>query len=75
MLFIKAARRLPKHRFVIGGSLYPETFPWAANIRFISHIPPARHCAFYCSSIIDAECDARRDGRKGLVSVRPSVRS
>lgn len=51
-LFLEAARRLPKHRFVIGGSLYPETFPWVENIQFISHIPPARHCAFYCSSTL-----------------------
>jgi spore maturation protein CgeB len=51
-LFIEVARRLPKHRFVVGGSLYPNTFPWSENISFISHIPPAQHNAFYCSSTL-----------------------
>ncbi|MGE0127376.1 MAG: glycosyltransferase [Blastocatellales bacterium] len=51
-LFIEAARQLPQRRFLIGGSLYPETFPWAGNIHFISHVPPGEHCAFYCSSTL-----------------------
>lgn len=49
-LFIEPSRRLPERRFIIGGSLYPATFPWAPNIYLIPHVPPAEHPAFYCSS-------------------------
>ncbi|MCX6967183.1 MAG: glycosyltransferase [Verrucomicrobia bacterium] len=49
-LFLEPARRLPHTGFLIGGSLYPETFPWAANIKHIEHVPPQEHPAFYCSS-------------------------
>ncbi len=49
-LFLEAARRLPERRFLIGGAQYPEDFPWAANIFFVSHLPPPRHPAFFCSS-------------------------
>ena len=49
-LFMEPAARLPQQRFLLGGSLYPDHFPWASNIYFIHHVPPARHPAFYCSS-------------------------
>ena len=49
-LFLEPARRLPGRRMVLGGSLYPECFPWCENIRFIPHVPPPDHSAFYCSS-------------------------
>ncbi|WP_437965738.1 glycosyltransferase [Sorangium sp. So ce260] len=49
-LFLEAARRLPQKRFVIGGSLYPEGFPWADNIYYMRHVAPPDHPAFYCSS-------------------------
>jgi len=51
-LFVEPARRRPELRFVIGGALYPESFPWARNIWFVRHLPPAEHPAFYCSSAI-----------------------
>lgn len=51
-LFIETSRRLPHRRFVIGGSLYPETFPWTQNIHYIGHIAPPDHPEFYCSSSI-----------------------
>jgi spore maturation protein CgeB len=50
MLFIDPAARLPEARFVIGGSQYDGSFPWLPNIFYVSHVPPARHAAFYCSS-------------------------
>jgi spore maturation protein CgeB len=37
-------------RFVIGGALYPPEFPWAENIWFLRHTPPADHPAFFASS-------------------------
>ncbi len=49
-LFVETARRLPQHRFIIGGAMYDQTFPWEPNILFVHHVPPARHPAFYCSS-------------------------
>jgi spore maturation protein CgeB len=49
-LFVEPARRRPARRFVIGGAMYPDSFPWAPNIWFVRHLPPAQHPAFYCSS-------------------------
>jgi spore maturation protein CgeB len=49
-LFVEPARRLPERKFVIGGAQYPEGFPWANNIYFVRHLPPAEHAAFFSSS-------------------------
>lgn len=49
-LFIEPARRLPQLRFLIGGALYPEHFPWTQNIFFARHVAPAEHPGFFCSS-------------------------
>jgi spore maturation protein CgeB len=50
-LFINAARRRPKRRFALAGSMYPaEGFPWRRNIFYLSHMPPTDHPSFYCSS-------------------------
>ena len=49
-LFVEPARRLPARRFLVGGSLYPQDFPWMPNIHFVHHVPPPEHPAFYCSS-------------------------
>jgi len=49
-LFIQPARDLPDRKFMIAGALYPENFPWAKNIHFVTHLPPKEHSAFFCSS-------------------------
>lgn len=49
-LFVQPARRLPDHRFLIGGALYPPHFPWADNIFFVRHVEPGRHPEFFASS-------------------------
>ncbi|MFP3940011.1 MAG: glycosyltransferase [Thermoanaerobaculia bacterium] len=49
-LFLEPARRRPERRFVLGGSLYPETIDWPGNVLRVRHVPPPRHPAFYCSS-------------------------
>jgi spore maturation protein CgeB len=49
-LFIGAARKAPQRKFLIGGAMYPQSFPWTDNIFFVRHTPPACHPAFYCSS-------------------------
>lgn len=49
-LLVEPARRLPRRRFLMGGAQYDGSFPWQPNIYFVRHVPPAAHCAFYCSS-------------------------
>ena len=49
-LFIEPARRLPGKSFLIGGAKYPSDFPWTENIRFVRHMPPPEHPAFFSSS-------------------------
>ena len=73
-LFVEPARRRPEARFVIGGALYPDAFPWSDNIWFVRHVPPADHPAFYALRAAHAERDAGRDGAARLVPVRPAVR-
>ncbi len=51
-LFIEPARLLPDRKFLIGGALYPEAFPWTPNIFFARHVAPAEHSEFYCSSAL-----------------------
>ncbi|HEX5412587.1 MAG TPA: glycosyltransferase [Terriglobia bacterium] len=48
--FIQPARRLTSRKFVLGGSLYPENFPWTRNMFYVSHLRPREHPAFYGSS-------------------------
>jgi tRNA (mo5U34)-methyltransferase len=49
-LFIAPARRLPAQSFLIAGAQYPAAFPWTQNIRFVRHLPPSEHPAFFSSS-------------------------
>ncbi len=49
-LFCAPARARPDQRFVLGGAMYPQDFPWTENIYFIRHLPAAEHAAFYASS-------------------------
>jgi spore maturation protein CgeB len=49
-LFLEPARRAPQLRWLLCGSMYsePERFP--GNVRYLAHLPPAEHAAFFCSS-------------------------
>jgi spore maturation protein CgeB len=49
-LFVEPARRRPMSRFLLAGSKYDAAFPWEPNIYYMSHLPPAQHSAFYCST-------------------------
>lgn len=49
-LLIEPARQRPDLRFLIGGALYPQDFPWNDNIFFVRHVEPPQHPAFYASS-------------------------
>ena len=64
-LFIEPARQLPEASFVIGGAQYPHDFPWAPNIRFVRHLPPAEHPAFFCSSRLTLSVTRRAMARNG----------
>ena len=48
-LFLKPAQARPQSRFLIGGAMYPQDFPWSANIFFVRHVPPELHPAFFSS--------------------------
>ncbi|HEX2190812.1 MAG TPA: glycosyltransferase [Longimicrobiaceae bacterium] len=48
-LLIEAARRAPDQRFLIGGAMYPQDFPWTDNVFFVRHVAPGDHPAFYSS--------------------------
>ncbi len=47
-LMLEPARR-SQGRFVVAGSLYPETAKWPPNTDRIEHLPPGLHSAFYGS--------------------------
>jgi spore maturation protein CgeB len=49
-LFLEPARRAKHERFVLGGVAFPESTDWPANVVRLSHVTPARHAAFFCSS-------------------------
>jgi len=49
-LFLAPARSRPDLSFAIGGSQYPNDFAWAPNIKYLWHVPPYEHAAFFCSS-------------------------
>lgn len=49
-LFLDPAARAENGSFLIGGALYPAEFPWRRNIRYIEHVAPAEHSAFYGSA-------------------------
>ncbi len=50
MLFIEPARQKPDTKFVLGGAMYPDSFPWTQNMYFVRHLPPREHPAFFASS-------------------------
>jgi spore maturation protein CgeB len=49
-LLLSVAARQPGRTFVIGGAQYPSEFPWAENIKYVRHLAPSEHSAFYSSS-------------------------
>lgn len=49
-LFIEPAKLRPNLRFLIGGALYSDAFPWRRIIYSVRHLPPGEHPAFFASS-------------------------
>lgn len=64
-LFIAPARQRPDRTFLIGGPQYPAGFPWTANIRFVRHLPPAEHPAFFSSSRLTLNVTRRAMAENG----------
>jgi spore maturation protein CgeB len=64
-LFVQPARRAADRRFVIGGAQYPESFPWASNIYFVRHLPPAEHPSFFSSSTLTLNVTRRAMAEMG----------
>jgi spore maturation protein CgeB len=52
-LFVEPSRQLPERRFLIGGSMYDDRFPWQPNIHLLNHVPATDHPAFYCSALLN----------------------
>jgi spore maturation protein CgeB len=48
--FLAPADALRARRFALAGSQYPGDFPWRENVFYFSHMTPADHPAFFCSS-------------------------
>lgn len=48
-LLLVPARNYPQGRFVVAGPKYPAELEWPDNVRYIEHLPPASHRAFYNS--------------------------
>ncbi len=48
--FVEPAQLRLTDRFLLGGSQYPETIQWPANVAFVEHMRPADHAAFFSSS-------------------------
>jgi len=48
--FLAAARYLPEHRFLLGGSGWRDK-PLPPNVRVVGHVPTDQHNAFNCSAL------------------------
>lgn len=64
-LFIEPARRRTDLRFLLGGSMYPEDFPWTENMIYDRHIAPPDHSRFYCSSRLTLNVTRRAMAQTG----------
>ena len=65
-LFIEPARRQAGQRFLLGGSQYPQAFPWTANIYYVPHVPPPEHPAFYSSARLTLNITRRAMAEMGF---------
>lgn len=49
--FFDAARRAPRHRFLLGGNGWHENTPGYDNVRYLGHVYTRDHNAFNCSTL------------------------
>jgi spore maturation protein CgeB len=64
-LFVEPAKQRPDFRFVLGGALYPQDFPWTSNTWFVRHLPAAEQPAFYASSRLTLNVTREAMARSG----------
>jgi spore maturation protein CgeB len=50
-LFFGAARELPRQKFVVVGSLFPDGLDWPMNVWYKPHAAPSSHAALYSSTL------------------------
>jgi spore maturation protein CgeB len=46
----QAAEMLPGRKFLVAGSMYPTDSSWPANVKYLQHVAPQNHAAFYSSA-------------------------
>ncbi|MBT2322336.1 glycosyltransferase [Variovorax paradoxus] len=46
-MLLAPARQWAQGRFAVAGAKYPQELDWPQNVRYIPHLPPAEHRAFY----------------------------
>ena len=70
-LLLRAAQSVPDKTFIVAGPQYPSEVTWPKNVKYIIHLEPKFHPAFYCSSRFTLNLT-----RKHMVKVgySPSVR-
>ena len=64
-LFVEPARAMPEERFLLGGSQYPEEFPWTPNMHYAGHVTPPEHPQFYCSAKLNLSVTRKAMARMG----------
>ncbi|HEV7923368.1 MAG TPA: glycosyltransferase [Thermoanaerobaculia bacterium] len=64
-LFLAPARSMPEARFLLGGAMYPQDFPWSGNIWYQEHVPPPAHPAFFSSSDVTLNVTRGAMARRG----------
>jgi spore maturation protein CgeB len=64
-LFFEPAKRFPQRRFMIGGAMYDDSFPWQPNIHLMNHVPCGAHAAFYCSAKLNLNVTRRPMAENG----------
>lgn len=64
-LFLRAASRLPRRRFLLGGPMYPAEMYRPDNVRWLPHVPPPEHPSFYGSSRLTLNVTRGAMARRG----------
>jgi spore maturation protein CgeB len=49
-LLLQPARARSDLTFVVGGTFYPRDLGWPRNLKYVWHVSPGDHAAFYCSA-------------------------
>jgi spore maturation protein CgeB len=64
-LLLRPARQLRSKRFLVAGALYPDGFPAEQNVRWLPHLTPGLHAAFFSSSALTLNITRRAMAEAG----------